>query len=91
MNWLRTFWTRFRSLWQRPAVKREASFGETMLQDIRFGLRMIAKNSGFSAVIILTLGLGIGVNTAVFSIFNAVFFRPLPYPAPEQLVQVRKQ
>jgi hypothetical protein len=63
---------------------------QNLLEDLRFGARMITKNPGFNIVIVLTLGLGIGVNTTIFSIVNAVLIRPLPYPAPEQLVQVLK-
>jgi putative ABC transport system permease protein len=64
---------------------------DSILQDLRFAWRMIAKQKGFSAVVILTLGLGIGVNTAILSIVNAVLIRPLPYPDPDQLVQVQKR
>lgn len=61
---------------------------ETMASDIRFAVRMLRKNAGFAVVTILTLALGIGVNSSIFSVVNAVLIRPLPYPEPERLVCV---
>ncbi len=61
---------------------------EHLGRDLVFGVRMLRRNPGFTAVAVLTLGLGIGANTAIFSVFNAVLLRPLPYPESGDLVLV---
>jgi predicted permease len=63
-------------------------FLESLIQDLRFGLRLLRKSPGFSAVAVLTLALGIGANTAIFSVIESVMFRPLPFSAADQIVRV---
>src|SRR4051812_18412567 len=64
------------------------NFFESALQDVVYGLRMLRRNRGFAMAAILTIGLGLGATTAVFSVVHAVVLQPLPYPDPERLVNL---
>src|SRR6201988_2577628 len=71
-----------------PLVSSRSQTMTSFLQDVRYGFRMLLKHKGFTIVAVLTLALGIGVNTAMFSVLNTFLFKSLPYPQSSQLVRV---
>ena len=89
------YWLQVVSVGARALVASRAHGGgggtmNGILSDIRFGLRSLTKNPGFTAVVVLTLGLGIGANSAIFSVIHGVLLKPLPYAEGERLVYVEQ-
>src|SRR5262245_23854366 len=74
--------TRYSPLITRPSAM------NSFLQDLRYGARSLFRSPGFAAVAVLTIGLGLGANTAIFSVLNGVLLRPLPFREPERLVSL---
>jgi putative ABC transport system permease protein len=88
-NKLELLWRSLGAFWDALWLQRQR-LEEDMFQDLRFGLRMLLKHRGFTVVAVLTLALGIGANTAIFSVVNALVLRPLPFPDSERLVWVEE-
>lgn len=76
------------SIKEEYRAERRILFVDTLLRDLRYTLRMLRKNLGFTLVAVLTLALGIGAGTAIFSVVESILFRPLPFPRPDRIVRV---
>jgi putative ABC transport system permease protein len=89
MKWLRAWFLRLHSVFGKERRDRRGlPWLESLLQDVRFGLRMWRTTPGFTAAALVTLALGIGANTAIFSVIRAVLLDPLPYPQADRIVQL---
>ena len=95
-QWDKLNWQGKRNLWQRSLgaftdalLLQPRRWEDEMIQDIRFGIKMLFKNPGFSVVVLLTLAFGIGVTTALFTVFNALVLKPLPLKDAERVVAIR--
>ena len=75
----------------KPGISVSVNYVESFIQDVRYGLRMLAKNPGFTAVAIITFALGIGANTAIFTLVNTILLHPLPYPDSGRIVDIFRQ
>src|SRR5215813_12728245 len=91
LNWrskLELLWRSLGAFWDALWLQRQR-WEDEMIQDLRFGARMLLKHRGFSCVAMLTLALGIGANTAIFSLIDALLLKRLPVKNPEQLLSLR--
>src|SRR5215831_12294143 len=89
-------WLQIFSLLTRPKTtpvvrERKAEMFSSLLSDVRYGMRSLSNNPGFTAAAVLTIALGIGINTGIFSIFNGIALRPLPVPASDRLLTIYQE